>query len=145
MLIKKLTQAIQNGLILNEKSDDKDNTYSCDYINKMNEYSTKEVKTNKVWIDGKPIYRMCIDIGTITTTGNKTITHTAKNIDRYTDVRAIGNSGTSYYNVPFTPNVGMFNSASFSIRTISPTELQLYASVTGHSFVAIIEYTKTTD
>lgn len=33
-------------------------------------YSTNELKTDKVWIDGKPIYRKVINIGIINTTGS---------------------------------------------------------------------------
>jgi hypothetical protein len=34
-------------------------TYTCSYINDLVEdvYSNNEVKTNKVWVNGKPIYR----------------------------------------------------------------------------------------
>lgn len=35
MRIKKIATALLNGLILNTKSDSIDNTYSCDYINKL--------------------------------------------------------------------------------------------------------------
>lgn len=55
MLIKKLTQAIQNGLILNQKSNDLDNTYSCDYINKINDINNSNLKlTDDIIINVKP-------------------------------------------------------------------------------------------
>lgn len=40
--------------------------YSVGYEDK---YSTTEVKTNKIWIDGKPIYRVCKNIGYLPNNG----------------------------------------------------------------------------
>ena len=37
--------------------------YMADNIKDV--YSTDEVKTNKVWIDGKPIYRKVVDCGAL--------------------------------------------------------------------------------
>ena len=37
-------------------------TYSCNYINTMNEYSTNEIDTGKKWIDGKSIYRKVVPV-----------------------------------------------------------------------------------
>ena len=42
--------------VSNTKSDSTTDTYSCDYINGINKYSTEE-KVVGEWIDGKPIYR----------------------------------------------------------------------------------------
>lgn len=51
-------------------------------IKNGNIYSTSEVKTNKVWIDGKPIYRKVIDMGTL---GNmNTETRINHNLSNYT-------------------------------------------------------------
>lgn len=56
MKIKKIAQGLIKGLILNKKSDSIADTYSCDYINKQNSYSTEE-QVIGTWIDGKPLYR----------------------------------------------------------------------------------------
>ena len=73
--------------IVNEYSESTSETYSCDYVNKLDKYSTTEVKTGKVWIDGKPIYRVCKNVGYLPNNGriipsfadliplNATITH----------------------------------------------------------------------
>ena len=51
-------------------------------INKMGESSTtKEVKTNETWIDGKPIYRKVIELGSINSDGSKTFNHGISNVD----------------------------------------------------------------
>lgn len=43
-----------------------ESTYSCNYINGTNKYSTEETKTGMKWIDGKDIYRKVIHIPTVT-------------------------------------------------------------------------------
>lgn len=44
---------------INEYSQSTTDSYSCNYVNikVVDTYSTDEIKTNKVWIDNKPIYR----------------------------------------------------------------------------------------
>lgn len=56
------------GNIANLKTTDKTSVVNA--INELKDgeiYSTSEVKTNKVWIDGKPIYRKMIQISVGTT------------------------------------------------------------------------------
>ena len=64
-----------------------DDGYSCNYVNNaisdavVDEYSTSEVKTNKVWIDGRPIYRKTFVYGTsYFTTQRQDIVHNIANI-----------------------------------------------------------------
>lgn len=64
MKIKKAFQGtIPENKILNTKSTSQTDTYSCDYINEITKdiYSTDELLTNQIWIDGKPIYRKVIN------------------------------------------------------------------------------------
>ena len=57
MRIKKTSQYIENGAsISNVYGTSQSNGYSQDYINKINTYSTDEVRCG-TWIDGRPIYR----------------------------------------------------------------------------------------
>ena len=49
---------------LNVKSTNTQDTYSCDYINKLHTYSTKE-QVIGTWVDGKPLYRKTINIGAL--------------------------------------------------------------------------------
>jgi len=61
MRIKKVQETTPlSAEVLNAENNSTKNTYSCDYINSMDRYSTTEVKTNKVWINGSPIYRRVI-------------------------------------------------------------------------------------
>ena len=46
--------------VLNTQSNSTTDTYSCDYANGCNTYSTNEINTGKTWIDSKPIYRKVI-------------------------------------------------------------------------------------
>ena len=70
MRIKKVSQTTTTSAqIVNSYSDSQTNGYSCDYVNGQlsniidaEVLSTTEVKTNKVWIDGKPIYRKVVPI-----------------------------------------------------------------------------------
>lgn len=119
-----------------------------DYVdNKVVEiYSTNEIKTNKVWIDGKPIYRKVINMGDLPSNSSKIINHNIKNIDFVTSVSGLGVTSTNHYNIPFSPNESMFSGLSVSIRA-SSTEISVSASkvVSGHTIYGIMEYTKTTD
>lgn len=51
--IKAIIPNVRNTLTTNDTD-----TYSCNYINNTNEYSTQEINTHKKWIDGRDIYRM---------------------------------------------------------------------------------------
>lgn len=115
-----------------------------DYVKEI--YSTNEVKTNKVWIDGKPIYRIVINMGDIPSNSSKIINHNIKNIDFVTSVSGLGVTSTNHYNIPFSPNEAMFSGLSVSMRA-SSTEISVSASkvVSGHTIYGIMEYTKTTD
>lgn len=54
-------------------------------ISKQNSYSTSEINTGKKWIDGKPIYRKVIDLGTLYVgTGEVEQAHNITNLDRFT-------------------------------------------------------------
>ena len=63
-----------NSLVIDDTKTSDKTTWSSKKINEENKeiYSTDEVKTNKVWIDGKPIYRKVVT-QTITTPGSENI------------------------------------------------------------------------
>ena len=50
--------------VINGYSDSENDGYACSYINDLIEdsYSLNEVKTNKTWIGGEPIYRKVITL-----------------------------------------------------------------------------------
>ena len=107
-------------------------------------YSTTETKTNKVWIDGKPIYRKVINIGALPNTSSKDVNHNISNLDKIINYYGSAQtSGGSYLCLPYA-------------STSSGTTVQLWANstivrvITGtdrtdYSGYIILEYTKTTD
>lgn len=57
MRIKKVSQTTTLGAqSTNSYNESTENTYSCNYINSINTYSTDEIRVG-TWIDGKPLYR----------------------------------------------------------------------------------------
>lgn len=110
-------------------------------------YSTTETKTNKVWIDGKPIYRKVIDFGNLPNNGAKIIKHGIEGIDEFVVINAIGKSAPGqFYSIPHVGNPLIFSNATVTIR-ISATELTMVTTLdmSSHTAKVTLEYTKTTD
>lgn len=104
-------------------------------------YSTTEVKTNKVWIDGKPIYKKVI-VDT-TPTHNEEI---LSNVDNLISLSGfvLWNNSTKYMFPFILPTGNIYVSA----RLLSTNKIALDvigATTELTSISAIIEYTKTTD
>lgn len=112
-------------------------------------YSTSEVKTNKIWIDGKPIYRK-----TFTTTnlpGNATTTiGSISNLDTVIDINGIiplelGASTKQYITLN---HIRKTNLEWAFAPMVTGNDIQIirgsYGTVSGTVYVTV-EYTKTTD
>ena len=126
--------------VVNTASNSTTDTYSCNYINDCNTYSTSETFTGKYWIDGKPIYRKVLSVtGTI---GN-TIAHNIANIDYVSIVQQ-----SFYYNNNWFH--GYVNDNFFvNAYAVDNTDVKI---AFGNSWsglftkaIIILEYTKTTD
>jgi hypothetical protein len=105
-------------------------------------YSTSEVKTNKVWIDGKTIYRK---VYTGTTTSSGVFTVVTDTFDG-TVIRFDGTAKNTANNVIY-PLVGENGSSGdFIFPYLQGTTIQLVNSNTTKNFeyILIVEYTKTT-
>ena len=77
MRIKKTSQTTASGAqSVNTYSESTENTYSCNYVNKLNTYSTDEIRVG-TWIDGKPIYRKVFNRGNDLSSFN----HNIANVD----------------------------------------------------------------
>lgn len=106
-------------------------------------YSTTETKTNKVWINGKPIYRKVIYDTTSRSAGNYNIEHGIQNYDEIVSYKtlcyqssSVIHDGSSTSALSGSERVtSYFNGNNISIRTS-------WAIV---KTIIIIEYTKTTD
>ena len=108
-------------------------------ISNNNTYSTKEIKTSKKWIDGKPIYRKVI-FGKITE-AIQNIYHQIENIDSYIKLEP--------YMVADVQLFPSFNTGNyyFTIFAASKTQLVLQ-TINGYinnNYRVTLEYTKTTD
>ena len=122
-------------------------TYSCDYLNDFiyDVYSTDEVKTNKVWIDGKSIYRTVIkSTSTISANTNPNIPLglDLTTIDDFTKIETIAKQKDA--NVWFTASTN--NSASDRLsHYINNNNMTIRNSWDFDKLIIILEYTKTTD
>lgn len=132
MRIKKTSEVIPKaGHTVNVESDSTTNTYSCDYINDRNTYSTDEVFTGKYWIDGKKIYRKVITNISI-----------AVAVNTWTTLTTINNLETL---------INITTYATNSIRTANSYAADSSGIITGYFQVEstitrlVVEYTKTTD
>lgn len=108
-------------------------------------YSTDEVKTNKVWIDGKPIYRKVLIIPSLPN-GNANYPHGISNIDALVRVEftAVWESGEATtvggYIIPAGINYTI-------AATATKTDVIVRTGGDRHDVhgYAVLEYTKTTD
>lgn len=110
-------------------------------------YSTTEVKTNKVWIDGKPIYRKLVAITFPDTEGAYIDIPTG-----LTNVSFVGLSGYTQKGAFWFPlNWHWFTitTGGVYINSQNGNNVRLQAGTDGNqrgsSGYAILEYTKTTD
>lgn len=107
-------------------------------------YSTNEIKTNKIWVDGRPIYRKTIIGNSVLPSGTSSINHNVSNIGNHRIIKEVefqynGNSWT-----------GTFANTTSNVFVDSITSSAINFNVgTGWAnlFIPIvtIEYTKTTD
>lgn len=135
-----------NGMIVNTQSNSQTNTYSCDYINDSDSYSTNEVKTNKTWINNKPIYRKVLQVGSISGTNVKNI-FCPNDIDYMITMTGmlIDNGGEEYplqYNNIYNQSVDI---GAFYYKSTNRIDLRTYDNYNIVDGYIIIEYTKTTD
>ena len=109
-------------------------------------YSTDEIKTNKVWIDGKPIYRQVINI-----TGDSSQSQAIaiiSNIDNIVNMFGWVKSGNIHRNC----STAFFNGAAWTsqlYRNSQYINLECGSNFAnfknGATITLICEYTKTTD
>lgn len=114
-------------------------------------YSTSEVKTNKVWIDGKPIYRKTIYVSSLPNATRKTYSHNISNVD---EIWADLSSSFIKWTITTAPfnnvssNGSTFNASSLiNIDTIGKTSFTIGTTYDRSMLSAYVTlcYTKTTD
>ena len=147
MKIRKIEPSIGIlGKILNIFSSSNKDTYSCDYINKLNTYSTEEQVIGK-WIDGKPLYRKVYTLYNVSE-GSTTDVYTI-DIDITKDIH---NGYGKIFADSYKVNIGTGDAGFGVISNIQQNPSgQIYISRTHGAFGKItgleitLEYTKTTD
>ena len=116
------------------------NTSDIDDLVQAEVYSTSEVKTNKKWIDGKPIYRKVINT-TLGSDGNwNTIIN--GNIEEVINLFGSFNATGQRYVIPRSYNG---QSVTFYCGDGALYEMHNYAYANNRDAIIIIDYTKTTD
>ena len=109
-------------------------------------YSTEETVTNKVWIDGKPIYRKVINATQSLTSGSNAVAHGISNFGVATEVKLlIFFNGMTYVNSSYESATNWL-----SLNRVTSDSVYIFVgsgwgSSFTQGFAVILEYTKTTD
>lgn len=106
-------------------------------------YSTDEVKTNKVWVDGKPIYRKCIANGSSATNGSKFSLNNISNIDKVVNIisKEVRTTGAEIFGNYYDGTSNKFTLQYYS----NNNEINTWAGSEQYIVTIFVEYTKTTD
>ena len=108
-------------------------------------YSTEEVKTNKIWIDGRPIYRKVSEIGDLGADVEHKIDININNLDTIVNINGFSSIPNNNFSVP----INFYNYADvgglycFYDKNLNKLLCKSSWGMTGLYF--ILEYTKTTD
>lgn len=107
------------------------------------DYSTSELKTNKVWIDGKPVYRKVYTFQA-TSQCNLLINHNLTNVDKMWI-----NQGTSflYNDNESLPLCWYYSTSDWGRAWLNTTQIRFRtgADIGTRTGYLVVEYTKTTD
>lgn len=114
-------------------------------------YSTSEVKTNKVWIDGKPIYKRVFSVNTPSTANTyTTVANMGSNIDQLITTNGLIKATYSstmhiVYNLNFDEGDNShFGWVAYNQKN-GDIQLNVGNSLKNMPVIITIEYTKTTD
>ena len=117
----------------------------------VDNYSTNEIKTNKVWINGKSIYRKVIDLGYLPSAlTRKNVPHNIDNLDTIVKFHGICTGAGQTLSLPFSyrgaPTEATDNvSINMYIETNGIITIYPMSDRSAYYGYVIIEYTKTTD
>ena len=105
-------------------------------------YSTKEVKTNKVWIDGKPIYRKVIKDINVASNMSETISTGLSNVNV---INIYGEYHTTDYGVVQTiPYISQSKEYVIEVISMNNGAIIRYRTASGFNGKSniVLEYTK---
>ena len=142
---KNITASVNDIVYVNFPCNNVNNIYLSHIDGEEDIYSTSEVKTNGVWIDGKPIYRKVLSTGAINDTNIKNIS-TPNDIDVMVSMNGFITIGEQQY-VPLN-YINIYNQTQdvgcFYYKATNTIQIRTYAIFGVTSGFIIIEYTKTT-
>ena len=111
-------------------------------------YLEEERKTNKVWIDGKTIYRKVIDFGALPNATKKDVAHNISNLEQFIRIEGVS---TRQDNTKFSQSLPLVykniesnynTSLGVDVQTVSIQTKEDRSMFNGY---VILEYTKTTE
>lgn len=134
-------KADQVGNLTNLKTSEKSTLVGAinEIINKES-YSTTEVKTDRTWVDNKPIYQMVIDYTIARSTNTWNAVNTLNNIDKIFIKEVTAFVGNEYY-----LNVWQTYSFYYNKSDSKLYERHTSSYYEGNHMFIVLEYTKTTD
>lgn len=108
----------------------------------VDSFSTAEVMTNKVWTDGKAVYRKVVALGNLPSASTKSVAHGIVGATNYIAISGYAFNGSNTWNnlpmaLPTTTDaVGLqVNGANIAVYTGA----NFWSAWTG---IAVVEYTK---
>jgi hypothetical protein len=115
-----------------------------------NQYSLNEVKTNMIWLDGKPIYRKVVNVSNLIPTDTFVkIPHGINNLDKVISLKCIASNGSDYFDFN---NYTWYESQNWSTLHTFISQNNIFVDYMGAYYINfitdayfILEYTKTTD
>ena len=111
-------------------------------------YLEEERKTNKVWIDGKTIYRKVIKFGALPNATKKDVAHNISNLEQFTKIEGIA---TRQDDTKFTQSLPLvYKDIERNYNTPLGVDAQAVSIQTNEdrsmfNGYVILEYTKTTE
>ena len=117
-------------------------TYSCNYINSLNDYSTSETRIG-TWIDGKPLYRKVYKITSgLSTRTEYTLDLASLNIDLLIRLDGFEHSN-AFKHIP----MNFYNNGDYNYMFYGFSHNKVYYKFNwdASEVYFILEYTKTTD
>lgn len=106
----------------------------------LDDHSTSETATAKVWIDKKTIYRKVVNFGSLPNSTTKTVAHGIASLGRIVHIYGITYDGTTYVTIPAPSCIESWAiELSANDSSVSVTTRQDRSLFSGY---IVIEYTK---
>lgn len=135
------------AVVNNNATETSTNTDDIANLQNGNVYSTDEIKTNKVWIDGKPIYRKVFQVNSFPNAGNSWVATGLSNIF-VTDLRGFETNGNEQIFLSATYDTSHIDCLVYDYVISGHNQsirIHTNSNRSSYSGYVWIEYTKTTD